>query len=230
MTVEELLKLASDDTGLAIERVSAIPDAVAGVSLYADAVNEAYWKRKDLPLTVLLARCGIQHGLTSAAALPQTEAERRGALRSKAKAIAYNLASFTWPGWDEQGIVCDASSIAIGYDAAKLNVRLAKELNKGDLPLSRGLWMLAGHELCRKKFAVARGHYLEGTRHAHAAGSAPDEALGKAFAALVDVVESPLNAERHEALARLTKKLGEVEDGAAFVQQVETAGRVFLKK
>lgn len=226
MTVDQVLALMAEDSFQAIERLAAQPDAAVALSLLAETVNEVYWKRKDLHATVALARAGIQHGLT--AALATSDAERQTLLRGKSKALAYNLASFTWPGWNEPGIVCDVGSIAAGYDAARMNVRLARELKKGDLPMSRGLWMLAGHELCRRDYAGARRHYLQGVMHAQACRSAADELLGLAFAVLTDVIECPQDGSRLAALAASVEKLAAVENGPAFVQQVENAKVVFV--
>src|SRR4051794_31454663 len=112
-----LTRVASEDTYTAIEQLAAMRDPPAAAQCYADAVVDAYWKRKDLPTVVAVARAGIQFTLTTAlftAAPDQVEK-----LRSTAKAIAYNLASFTWPGWDEAGIVCTPADLAAGFDAAK---------------------------------------------------------------------------------------------------------------
>ncbi|QOV90748.1 hypothetical protein [Humisphaera borealis] len=228
MTVAELLELAGQDSGRVIERMAGMTDDAAALKLYADAVNEAYWVRKDLVVTVALCRAGIHCGLNAAVRLPDGDSVRQAELRGKAKSLAYNLASFTWPGWDEAGIACDTGSIAAGYDAARLNVRLARELQKGELPMSRGLWMLAGHELCRKQYALARDHYERAAAHAAIAASPADEALGKAFASLVSVIQDPQDADARMRLEHLTALLGEVEEGAAFVQQVRNAERVFL--
>lgn len=226
ITIDEIFSVSiSQSTHTVIERLAAQPDRLAALSVYADAVNDAYWKRKNLYLSVALARAGIQQGLTAALS---AEPDLAAKLRSSAKAMAYNLASFTWPGWDEPGIDCEPGHVAAGHDAAKLNLRLARELNKGDLPMSRGLWMLAGHELCRSAYGVAREQFEQGAQHGKAAGSAADEALGHAFAALAEVIEKPADASRRARLDELKTKLAATEEGPTFVQQVDTAMNVFL--
>src|SRR4051812_41778941 len=91
--------LGSSDSSFLIERMSAFADPMKAVELYAQAVMDAYWKKKDLQAAVTLGRAGIQHALGAAAW--NNDPEKSAALRGKAKAMAYNVASFTWPGWDE---------------------------------------------------------------------------------------------------------------------------------
>ena len=49
---------------------------------------DAYWKAKDLNAAVVLLQEGIRRGRDS----------RDPEILGKVKAMAYNLASFTWPG------------------------------------------------------------------------------------------------------------------------------------
>ena len=58
-----------------------------------------------------------------------------------AKAISYNLASFSWLEWDEQRIELSVSDIAMELDAAKLNLRLAIKLKRGAGPMRKAHWL-----------------------------------------------------------------------------------------
>src|ERR1700712_2391987 len=77
-------------------------DPAANSELYHKTMLDAYWKRKTLPAVVALGASGIQYALTHAQFPTNSGAARE--LRSLAKAMSYDLASFTWPGWDEPGI------------------------------------------------------------------------------------------------------------------------------
>jgi hypothetical protein len=120
--------------------------------------------------------------------------------------------------------------VAIGLDAAKTNVRLAKELNKGDLPMSRGLWMLAGHRLARGEFEEAAQDYAAARDHAIVAASVGDEGLCSGFLALVRVLQQPSNEAAQGEMAQAIAKLETAgDDGKEFIRQIEAARRVFEK-
>lgn len=228
--VEELIGfVARGDSLLVMELLARTNDPLSVVDLYAQAVVDAYWKKKDLATCVILGRAGMQHAITAAAA--DADPERAKTLRGKAKAISYNLASFTWPGWDEPGVECSPALVAIGFDAAATNLRLARDLNRGDLPMSRGGWMLAGHHLARGDFAAAAAHYSAARDYAVAAGSAADEGLCAGFAAMVRVLQDGNDPAAKQDLEQAIAKLATLgEDGREFIRQIETAQRVFQKK
>jgi hypothetical protein len=217
--------LGSDDSFSLIERMSAFSDPLKAAELYAQAVMDAYWKKKDLHASVILGRAGIQHALSAAT----NNAEKAAALRGKAKAMAYNVASFTWPGWDEPGINCPPAMVEIGLDCARTNIRLAKELNKGDLPMSRGLWMLAGHQLARGEFEEAAKNYAAARDHAMIAASVGDEALCAGFLALTHLLQQPSDAAEAEMAQAITRLETAGDDGKEFIRQIEVARRVFEK-
>ncbi len=68
-------------------------------------------------------------------------------LRSGAKGCADDFASYAWSGWDEPGITITQADRAAGFDAARVNLRLAIELERGDLPTSRAHWMVGAYYL-----------------------------------------------------------------------------------
>src|SRR4051794_17432075 len=100
------------------------------VAASLDEVNkramDAYWKAKDLNGAVALLIDGIACGQAAAKANPAEATQILGTV----KAMAFNLASFTWPGWDEQGITITPEQLAAGRQAAELNYQLALELNR----------------------------------------------------------------------------------------------------
>ena len=171
---------------------------------------------KDIPAVILIARMGIQHGLT--AAVIETDPVRNAALRSAAKALAYDLASFTWPGWDEPGVALGPNDLRIGLDAARTNLRLAIELEKGLLPLSRAHWLLGAHLLSALDTASSLPHFEEAASAAAAADSPAEALLARGFAALASGPEAGLQ----DVLTRLRA----LPDGDSFAAQIETARRV----
>lgn len=205
-----------------IDRLAHMEDPEAMAAGYRQAVRDAYWEAKDLGAVAPLAAAGYAHCLVAAGA---AEGEAAYRLRSEAKALMYDLASFTWPGWAEPGVEVLERDLQIGLDAAITNLQLARELVKGELPESRALWMLGGHMLAAGRYLEAGDRFSEGAALAEAAGESAEARLGEAFAALSAVLAGTEGAEHSfdGAVARLAAE----EDGATLVEQVSTARDVF---
>lgn len=207
-----------------------LPDAEDAARAFGDLVGRLYWQDKDLPAVVAFAQEGIRFCLDSAdAAEGAGETERALTLRGAAKGLAYNLGSFSWPGWDEPGILVDSAALAIGRDAARLNLRLAQELGRGDLPLSRAHWLLGAHLLAAREAEPAERSFEYAANRAQAAGAPGEELLACAFALLAKRFRTAAADDEADGLLEAVLGcLAGVEQGTGFVQQVETAARVLL--
>ena len=129
--VEQALQcLAEADTFTAIEFFNQQPDPLLVAEAYYDLVKALYWERRNIPQVVAMSRAGIQYCSDQAEKAAASDWETAYALRSGAKRLAFNLASFTWPGWNEPLIVLEPLHVSEGLDAARLNLRLALELDK----------------------------------------------------------------------------------------------------
>ncbi len=148
-------------------------------------------------------------------------------LRSWAKSIAYDLASFTWRGWDEAGIVLTVEDEALGLGAAELNLRLAMELEKGALRISRAYWMLGAQQMAAGRLADAEVSFRAGMLQAQEAGAEADERLCFAYEALAKGLEQPGDQVLQRKFNEAKDALKAVEHGHSFVEQIETAERVF---
>lgn len=226
---DQAIRLAEQqDTLAATVWLATRPDAVAATKVFSEAMLHLYWQAKNLPLAVVIGRAGAQFALIAAERQP----EQANDLRSTAKALTYNLASFTWPGWDEPGITITAADVIFGLDAAKTNLRLAVELQKGDLPLSRAHWMLGAQQLAQRDFAAAANSFAAAEKFASAANTPAEALLAQGFARVAHIVEahhlgtpSPAVAE----LVELKQELARLPDGEAFSGQIDTALRVFCR-
>jgi hypothetical protein len=174
-----LTYLVEVDTFTAIEYLDQQDDPLTVANVYSTLVMRLYWEDKNLPAVVAIARAGIQYGLTAAAMASDHDLAME--IKSVAKEVAYNLASFTWPGWDEPGMIISQSDVAIGLDAAKTNLRLADELKKGDLPLSRAYWMLGRHYLASGHLDKAKACFAKAENFAIAASAEADRLLAQGF-------------------------------------------------
>ncbi|RYG68614.1 hypothetical protein EON80_11300 [bacterium] len=214
-----------------IERLLSRPqllDPRSCVQDYLDEAAKAYWEEKDLALVATLSIAGIGYGFGIERDCAGSNSELVHDVLGTVKAIAYNLASFTWPGWDEPGIRIGVTDVDLGLDAAKINLRLAEQLGKGDLAVSRAHWMLGGHYLAARQFEEAGHCYAVAMNHASRAGEAAEQNLAVGFAILTALCATPDETLLKERLKGVQQSLSTQENGESFIKQIETAQRVFL--
>ena len=172
---------------------------------------------------ILMATVGIQFALSEAHRTP----ENAYVMRSKAMALTYNLASYTWPGWNEPGLAIDAAQLATGYSAARANLRLAAELGKGDLACSRAHWIVGLHALAVANWSAAIENLPATADYARKADSKADKLLALGYIALTEILRDPTNADAKQRLAGNKSQLAQLEHGNFFIQQLDNALAVF---
>lgn len=227
-TLDNVMKcLAENDSFAAIEYLNRQEDALAVARAFANVVNHLYWKAKNLPYVIAIARAGIQYSLRTAYVNAESNPQFAGELRSMAKSLAYDLASFTWPGWAEEDILVDPSALAAGRDAARVHLRLARELNTSGVPLARAHWMMGAHLWAAGDWDEAQRQFNESVKHAEMARSRAEALLAKGYAAAVTVLHSSENEVAQNQLKRIKAQLGDMEAGDFMVTQIDTAMKVF---
>lgn len=199
---------------------------LASAADVADACNEAmrrsYWELRDVQLSVGLAYAGT--ALLLRLADDERDATVERDLQIAVKGLLYNIASFTWPGWDEEGIEIAPSDQAAGLDAARASLDLVERLDLDELQRSRSHWMLGAHLLTSGEHAAAVDSFDQAIESAGRAGKPTDEKLATAFRALAGLADGSLEA--NEDLDAALDDLSAVEHGPDFVTQVTTARRV----
>lgn len=204
-------------------RALASTPASDAADAYRTAMREAYWERKDLAVGLAIGWAAVDRCFTDSAARGTDGAGKHLHL-ADAKGFLYDIASFTWPGWDEPGIAITTDQARLGLDAAVWNLELAVELDKDDLPMSRAHWMLGAHLLTGGDAAAAREQLDAAAECARRAGSPADEASARALIALADIARGD---ERGETQLHTTLELLEgLDDGPMFVDQITTVRRV----
>jgi len=193
------------------------------IPLYTEVLRHAYWQQKDLPATLLICQTGIRHGEALADSYPE-EADQ---ILAQVKAIYYDLASFTWPGWDEEGIEISPEQVELGLEAARKNLELAVQLKKDALPLSRAYWMLGAQQLAAKDRTQALASFTMAEQHAVEAEALGEALLSQGFARIASLLDDPDNQSLQVELAEVKTELLDQEDGEFFVKQLEDATRVF---
>lgn len=204
------------------------PQQVA--NLYDRLVMALYLKKKDLRAVTVTAQAGIHYCLTQSAEAAAGDPRAADTFKGIAKTIAYNLASRTWSGWDEPGIRITAADLAVGLDAARLNLRLGQELRRGATPMGAAHWMLGAHLLAVGEYAAAVREFNASAGRAREAKDTGSDLLAQGFAGLAKLLgKLGDTGEKEFTTARNELASGRVKDGKFFADQLDTARKVFSR-
>jgi hypothetical protein len=186
--------------------------------LYFTAVENLY-RARDLEATIVVAQKGIDYCLAQAAeAAKRQDKTLEMELRGQAKALSYNLGSYIWPGWDESGIQINPQNLAVGFDAALLNLKLGEELSRGPESMSRAHWLVGAHALAAEKHPMAMEHFEKSAELARAAANLAEELLAQAFRAVTIVAAGTSKTEGEIELARVKDAyIEKVADGQFWI-------------
>lgn len=196
------------------------PEQVADA--YHRVAKDLYWKDKDLSSARSALALGIAYAVDQARST--TDPDLALDLTGRAKAMCYDLASFCWPGWNEPGIPIGEAEIECGEHAASENLRLAIELQRGDVPMANAHFMVGAFHLARSRFAYAHTSFEEFRAFAERAGDSGMALLAEGYLALADVLDGS-EADLNGIIERLRSQ--GVEHGQFFADQLVTAKRVF---
>lgn len=219
----ELLEKEGVQAALAYLRETPHPSPAEHVQAFDQLARHAYWQQKNLPVTVEILLAGLDWG----ASMLDEHPDQAGEIKSEIKAIHYNLASFTWTGWDEPGFTVTPEQEQLGLRSAESNLKLALELKKDDLPLSRAYWMLGAQEISARLYEKAKEHFSLAEELARKTGATGEQLLAKGFLHLTALLADPGNEAVSGRLAEIKTALQHEEHGETFIQQLETTQRVF---
>jgi hypothetical protein len=222
--LETLKSLARKADSRAIEASLAASDPERAAEALATAQRDLYWTDKDIPAVVTLSRAGIAHLLKIARQSPEDtpEANRAG---HEAKALAFNLGSFTWPGWAEPGITLTPADIAAGFEAARLNLRLAEELHRPEKAKAKAHWLLGAQQLSAADFASAADSFRIGKTHAAQSDDPMLARMLDGYLLLTHLLADPPNEQARrdfDAAVTALRKSGS-EDSREYANQLTTA-------
>ena len=199
---------------------------------YAEVTRDLYRTRRDLPSFILVSRQGIEYLLVKATEVEKADPALAEELRSAGKAMAYNLAVNTWPGWNETGIRITPADIEAGMEAARLNLRLAIELKRGADPMFNAHWIIGALELARGRHAEAIASYDEARRIATDSNLRAYALLARGSIAIAKISGKLNVAEGERELVQVKASLTSenLREGKFFSDQLETSYQVFVKK
>jgi len=223
--------LRGGDTFEAIEFVNSQGEPEIVADRYFDLVMDFYWKERALSELIVFAKAGIQYSLTKAQELGEEDSEKAVKLRSIGKAMAYNLASFTWPGWNEEGIILSEGDLATGLDAAKLNLRLAHELSKPASAVSAAHWVLGAQYLAGGSCDEAIEAFALAREKAREADDAASEWMNLGYIGIARITEGSEKTEGEKEFREAIEGLQRIDtkDAQFYMEQLESVLEVFSK-
>lgn len=203
------------------------PEIVA--QRYKELVDDFYWKESRLPEVIFFGQAGIQYCFIKALETQNENPELAKSLRAIAKAISYNIASYTWPGWGEPEKMGTLSDLDWGFDAAKMNLRLAKELEKPPIKLSYAHWLLGACHLAAGRHDEAIRAFANAKEKANQAEDKPNEILAMGYIGVAKLVADPQDKKARETFDKVitTFKEDQPEYWEFYIEQLETALKVF---
>ncbi|MHC4859225.1 MAG: hypothetical protein ACYTDY_03935 [Planctomycetota bacterium] len=225
---EALAKAKALEAEDAVDHLNGLEDADLAARVYLHLARHHYWKEKDIDDVVTVARGGIKFCLERAEKAEGDEAAR---WKASAKSLAYDLGSFTWPGWGVEGMEILPKHLVAGRKAAKLNLALAIELEKGPDKMSYALWLVGAHHLAEGEYTAALKRFKEAKEKAVEAKEAAGATMCDGYAAMALILGGSRRAEGRERLDAAVKALREdgSEDALYYAKQLEDVLRTLSK-
>lgn len=232
MDVDRLVEKALEiykikDSFAAIIFLCDLQDPEITMNALSSLMRHQYWHEKYLVGALAFGRAGIQFALQSASQYDQSQSEVAHKLRSGAKSLAYDVASFAWIGWDEPGVEITSADQSAGFDAARVNLRLAIELERGDLPINRAHWMISAYHMAEGECREAITAFEQGSAFAKNADAMEDKILNQGYILVSEMLISPEDTSAKNAYENLKESFQAVEHGEDFIHQLDTAYKVF---
>jgi hypothetical protein len=212
------------DAFAVVEHLQALGNGEEVSAAYDQLLRDAYWEHKDLRMVMLLGTAGIYFNIGQAKIAADDAARMK--FKSAAKRLAYNVGSFSWPGWAEQGITISETDKVRGLEAARLNMRLALELQVPFDKIEAAAWLLGAQLLAAGQAEEALFQF----RYAVPEEEHKDYGLFQGYVLLAERLLGVDGArEKYDGhVAKL--RLSETEEGKFAEGQLETARKVFEKK
>ena len=186
--------------------------------------GETIYKGKQLGAYLLLARSVFESAIEGAA---RSESEEdRNAYLLAAKMTAFNIASFTWPGWNEGEI--EEKDREVGFQFSRVHMNITEQLDLPPEKRARALWIGAAHELAAKNYAAARSLFTQAKVLGEENNSKETALMNQGWMLVIDILQGDIEAgsELKKLQERITK-LG--EDGKFYAGQYDDALKVFDK-
>lgn len=198
--------------------------ALSALRLMNDLGTDLYVEEKDLMGALQWLDTCIQFGLALSLGLKDTP---RKEVLNEAKAAAYHMAYYCWPGWGDPAIKVSESEKKLGLQMAKLNMTLCHELRKPDIVAARGHWLLGAMIMAFGVYQAAISHFRQGAELAARAGETDEKELCEAFAACCDCIWQHKGRFVETDLDRIIQQCIQHDPAGDLARQLTTAMHVF---
>jgi hypothetical protein len=158
------------------------------------------------------------------------ESAERQALTA-VRRFTYNAAADCWPGWSVPDKPPERRNLLVALELAQRSARLVKKLGLGSLQEGTGIWLCGAFDLALGKHADASSAFGAARRHYIAAKAPGLVLLMEGYIAIVRQITGHQGPADGEDLHQITARLaaGAFEDGAAWIEQLRTALKVFAR-
>lgn len=180
-------------------------------------------ERKD-SLFVPVAKLQLAYLEEAASRVDSSDPAQAVEIRRFARGVAYNIASFTWPGWGDSPEPISDARQKLGLQAAKRTLELAERI---DEVTPNALWILGAHQL-------NAGMYDEAiTSFERAKGLARNDfyrSMHSAWEQLTHVIAEGGNSGTEDLDAAITTlRESDDENAEFFADQLSTALRIYIE-
>ena len=174
-------------------------------------------------LFIPVAKLQLAYLTDAANVVKETNPELAHSMLLTARGVAFNIASFTWPGWGDAPEPISDQKQALGLLAALRGVEIAESI---DAVTPNIMWILGVHQLNAGKFEEALASLERGKALAR---NEFFRDMHRAWQDLVRLVDDTTQANRASFEAQLAKlREGDEEDAEFYVEQLETARSIYL--
>ncbi len=175
-------------------------------------------------LFVPVAKLQLSYLEDAASRVEITDADRAVEIRRFARGVAFNIASFTWPGWGDSPEPISQARQELGLRAAERAVELAEQI---DEMTPNALWILGAHQLNAGRYDEAMSSFER------AKGLARNDfyrLMHDTWQQLTTVLASGNNVDLKELDVAIDKlRNSDSEDAGFFADQLSTARRVYIE-
>jgi hypothetical protein len=222
---------AAEDNFQAFALLEVGPSPLEIADDYVQLVGDLFHQQKNVPRMLAFGQAGIAFCLREARRQRDTNPRLATELTAQAQTIAATVSANTWPGWNAAGVVLSPTDQAFGRDAARLNLRLVQELERGPEALGQAHWLIGAHALAAGEFAAAEEAFERAEREFERARQAELAWMARGYRALAQKGQ-PLKRSAGDMLFQQTQRelrAASRADARLFADQLLSAEKTLLK-
>lgn len=232
-------RIAEEDLFAASAYVLGAGDTQAVAVSFENLILDCYHKAKSPEQVLNFGNVGIHYCLAAALAQDGKDDAAAKELRFAAKRMATNVASFTWPGWNEPVIVISPEQMRQGLMYARYGVRQLHELDPTAAQLAFTYWFLGAHLMADGQYAEALSVFEAALTHSREHGDDPEGGLMlEGYIGLTKLLASHEEcgdakncaADAGYGAAIVALQARDSEDAQFYAEQLIAARTVFAKK